>query len=311
MIVTKERLYKLLNERHSLQRFVARRVLFPLGELVGLHIVADHFYEPIPSLKAIRRNYSAKPLDLPQVRMDFQVCSDRHIARLEAFADEFFAETTKCGYVEKNHYFRGADAISLYCFVRNEGIRRIVEIGQGYSTVVAAAALSKNGQESNADVELITVDPYERLPVALDDVDRLSFRNISRTVQDIELESITGLLGERALLFVDSSHVMKYGSDVEYLMYHVYPNVPVTTHIHIHDIFTPYPWPLRNYEQKWFWNEQDHLQSFLSFNECFDVTLPLYWILQTNQRVQEILGAYRREFGLGRSGSSFYIQRTG
>jgi hypothetical protein len=285
-------------------------VLFPLGELIGLHIVADHFYEPVPNLRLIRRNYRESPLDLPQIRMDLQVAADRHVARLEAFAHEFFSESTKLGYVEKNHYFRGADAISLYCFVRSEAIRRIVEIGQGYSTLVVAAALSRNGQESNVDSELISVDPYERLPVSLEHTDHLSFRNIPSTVQDIELEQLTERLGEKALLSIDSSHVLKYGSDVEYFMNNVYPNVPTASHIHIHDIFIPYPWPLRNYEQKWFWNEQDHLQNFLSFNECFEVTLPLYWVLQEDNRVKEIVGAYRKEFGLGQTGSSFYIQRT-
>jgi hypothetical protein len=310
VIVTKDRLYKLLHEKRALQRYLARRVLFPLGELIGLHIVADHFYEPIPNLRLVRRNYSESPVALPQIRMNLQAAADRHVTRLKTFAHEFFSESTKLGYVEKNHYFRGADAISLYCFVRSEGIRRIVEIGQGYSTLVSAAALSRNGQESSVDSELISVDPYERLPFALERTDRLSFSSIPARVQDIRPGQLTGHLGEKTLLFIDSSHVLKCGSDVEYLMYKIYPNVPTASHIHIHDVFTPYPWPLRNYEQKWFWNEQDYLQNFLSFNECFEVTLPLYGVLQEDKRVQEIVGAYRREFGLGQTGSSFYIQRV-
>ena len=48
-----ERVYKALHERNALQRKVARKT-FALGQRLGFHIAADHFYDPLPNMNMIR-----------------------------------------------------------------------------------------------------------------------------------------------------------------------------------------------------------------------------------------------------------------
>jgi hypothetical protein len=79
-------------------------------------------------------------------------------------------------------------------------------------------------------------------------------------------------IGENDILFIDSCHVSKIGSDVNYDYLDILPRLNKGVLVHIHDIFLPteYPkeWILRDYK---FWNEQYLLQAFLMFNEAFGV----------------------------------------
>jgi hypothetical protein len=311
MKIPKERIYKALNEKNSVQRYLARRVLFPILEPLGFHIVGNHFYEPIPDLRELRKNYHKDaPRTLPNIVTNFEQAEVRHTNRLSQYGDEFYTEVERFGYPERNPYFPASDAISLYCFLRENRPTHVVEVGQGLSTLVSLAALSKNWREDSKRTRFISIDPYDRLPGTLRNLDGVEVKIIHRAVQSVEPEELAALIIDRSLLFVDSSHVFKPGSDVEYLMGEIYPRVSKNSYIHIHDIHTPYPWPLEFYlENKWFWNEQDHLESFLNFNGSFRVELPLFWLLKDSMVVNEHLRKYLRT-DPGLSGSSFFIQRT-
>lgn len=79
-------------------------------------------------------------------------------------------------------------------------------------------------------------------------------------------------LKENDILFIDSSHVLKIGSDVFYEYLEIIPRLNKGVIVHSHDIFFP-----EEYCKEWvvkkqiFWNEQYLLQSFLSFNDSFEV----------------------------------------
>jgi hypothetical protein len=78
--IFKERLYKVFHEKNSVQRYLARRFLFPLLEPLGFQIVGDHFYEPIPNLKALAECYQETRLrELLHVTMDFYEVEANHI----------------------------------------------------------------------------------------------------------------------------------------------------------------------------------------------------------------------------------------
>lgn len=306
--VLRRRFFKAFKEKNSVQRYLARRVLFPLLEPLGFHIVGDHFYEPIPNLRSLKNSYKDAPRLVPNATMDFRDAEATHIKRLAKYGREFRAAVKRFEYTERNRYLPIVDAISLYCFLRERKTLRVVEVGQGVSTRVILAALAKNRSVLSSNVEFVSIDPYDRLG-ALMDVRWVDAEFIQRPVQSTNPSELVGLLGGGALLFVDSSHVFKPGSDVEYLMKEVYPRVPHDTYIHIHDIYTPYPRPLGSYLQRCFWNEQDHLESFLSFNDSFRVELPLFWLLRDSKGVNERLNMLEIERS-GWNGASFYIRRT-
>jgi len=76
------------------------------------------------------------------------------------------------------------------------------------------------------------------------------------------------------IVFVDSSHVFKSGSDVEYEFWHVYPQLASGVFIHIHDIFFPNDYPIEwNLKDSRFWNEQNVLAAVLANSDRYEVVV--------------------------------------
>jgi hypothetical protein len=90
-------------------------------------------------------------------------------------------------------------------------------------------------------------------------------------VQNVSLSEFNKL-EKNDILLIDSSHVLKIGSDVQYEYLEILPRLKKGVIVHVHDIFSPseYPreWVLEDYR---FWNEQYLLCAFLSFNSAFEV----------------------------------------
>ncbi len=88
-------------------------------------------------------------------------------------------------------------------------------------------------------------------------------------------------LGENDVLFIDTSHVVRTGGDVQHLYLRVMPALRPGVLVHMHDIFLPRDYP-REWlaDQKKFWTEQYLLQAFLAFNGEFEVLLALAYLSQ-------------------------------
>jgi hypothetical protein len=186
------------------------------------------------------------------------------------------------GYREDNDYFDGIDALYLYSFIRNHQTNRIIEIGQGFSTRLALAALARNAVETGCVPELISVDPYSRLSLAQAPTS-VRFSIVRKPLREIASD-LSKMLSPGDLLFVDSSHVFKFGSDVQLLFEQVYPQLSAGVRIHIHDIFTPFDYPLEWLtKRRLFWNEQYFLETFLAFNDVFRIEAPLHYLSRRRQ----------------------------
>jgi hypothetical protein len=184
-----------------------------------------------------------------------------------AFPSEPTSDETQ--YHIDNPTFTSVDGEMLYSLVRSARPRTIVEAGSGSSTKVIAQALRVNESEGVEPCEYLVIDPFPGRVVKRG-IDRVS-RVIEKRVQDVPLEAFTSL-GESDILFTDSSHVLKIGSDVRYLFLEVIPRLAPGVMVHIHDVFLPdeYPrqWVMRDHR---FWNEQYLLQAFLAFNQSWEV----------------------------------------
>ena len=299
--------YKIKSEKGALRRFAARK-LFPILERAGLHLTADHFYEIIPNTREVAKNYSHEPRPCHGIDFHPVEAEARLLRLLDAYAGEFYAQAATQGYYEDNAYFRGADGLTLYCMIRDLKPRRVIEIGHGFSTRVVLAALARNGEESGTRPQFLSVDPYARfVPASASSVD---FEVISKPLQD-SVGLVTGTLQEGDMLFVDSTHVYKVGSDVEVYFDQLYPQIPAGVHIHVHDIFSPYQYPLSWIaHSKRFWNEQYMLESFLAFNASFEVTLPLHLLMRQSQPVQDAMKAIIKGGDYLFTGQSIYLRRT-
>jgi len=146
-------------------------------------------------------------------------------------------------------WFPGLDAALLYGLVRSRRPRLIIEVGSGHSTRFAAAAMRDAGNVG----EILAIDPAPRAAI-----ERLepTVKLHRKTLQEIGLD-LFGALDEGDILFIDSSHVLMPGSDVDILFNRVMPFLPAGVLVHVHDILLPDPYP-----DDWEWrgyNEQNAL----------------------------------------------------
>ncbi len=291
-----------------LEWIINRTFLF--WQKLGVHVRPNHFYEPIPDTKKLRDLWS-KPSDLVGVRLD----AERQMELLEKFEASWKQEyeslpraktSVPHQYFVDNGVFESVNGEILYCMIRNFVPSRIVEIGSGYSSYLAAQAIRANRENKGRDCELICIEPYPG------DVLRKGFTGLTkiveREVQDVPL-SLFQEMGNNDILFIDSSHVLKAGSDVQYEYLEILPRLRKGVIVHIHDIFLPseYPkdWILQG---RRFWNEQYLLQAFLSFNDSFEVLWAgSYMHLRHADALERVFSSYRRE---DRWPGSFWLKKT-
>jgi hypothetical protein len=193
-----------------------------------------------------------------------------------------------------NPHFGPVDAEVLYCMIRYFQPKKIIEIGCGYSTYLSAEAILKNEGENRNRADLVAIEPNPNrvLKSGFPGLSRL----IPKKLEDVDLEEYKSL-NENDILFIDSSHVLKIGSDVynEYL--EILPRLNAGVIVHIHDIFFPheYPkmWVLKMHR---FWTEQYLVQAFLAFNNAFDVLwCGSYMHLKHPAKLAEAFASYNQE----------------
>ena len=234
-----------------------------------MHVTPVHFYSPIPdtrTLPAALWDHARNPLGV-----DFNEAGQLRYLR-EVFPqyqseyDLFPSAPTAIPHQFhfNNPAFDGTDALVLYCFVRHFRPQSIVEVGAGYSTRVSAQAALVNG-----NTQLICIEPYPAREL-VDGFPGLT-RLIQTPAQKVPLDTFESLQAGD-ILFIDSTHVTKCGSDVNFLFLEVLPLLQPGVVVHVHDIFLPDEFPqnwIKDYH--YFWNEQYLLQAFLAFNAQFEV----------------------------------------
>jgi len=246
------------------------RELFLNWEKHGFHVTPVHFYEPIPDTRSLPETLWSQPSELVGIEMNDSMQLDLLRNHFPKFRDEYehFPAEPPPG---QRRPFRGTDALVAYCMVRHFQPKLIIEVGSGFSSLVLGAATAKNRR-----VALICVEPFPP------DFLRKGFPGlqtlIEKNVQEIDLEFFSQLQSGD-ILFIDSSHTVKIGGDVNYLFLEVLPRLNPGVIVHVHDIFLPFEfrrdWVLDEFR---FWTEQYLLQAFLTFNSEFEVLLANYYL---------------------------------
>jgi hypothetical protein len=154
----------------------------------------------------------------------------------------------------------------LHCFIRHYRPRRIVEVGSGVSTFCELRAVERNCRESQASNELVCVEPFPR--PALERLAGISL--LKKPAQEVELGFFDQLeCGD--LLFIDSSHSVKTGSDVMFLYLEVIPRLKPGVFVHIHDITLPYSYSRNTLDHYLGWQETGLLLALLKGNPHLSV----------------------------------------
>jgi hypothetical protein len=206
-----------------------------------------------------------------------------------------------------NRLFDGLDALVGYCIIRHFQPRLIIEVGGGFSTLLLAEAAAKNKASA-----LVSIEPFPREFLKQGSP---GLRLIEKRIQDIDLEFFSEL-HSGDVLFIDSSHTVKIGGDVNYLFLEVLPRLKPGVIVHVHDIFLPfeYPadWVLGEFR---FWSEQYLLQAFLTFNSEFEVLMTSNYV--ANKYLEDVKAAFPSLEKLKKSsarsakwgGGSFWMRR--
>jgi predicted O-methyltransferase YrrM len=172
-----------------------------------------------------------------------------------------------------NGIFSYSDGIFLYMLMRHFKPSRIIEVGSGHSSAVM---IDTNERFLNDSVNLTFIEPYpERLYSLLKDTDKTKNKIFELPIQQVPFSEFESLKAGD-FLFVDSSHVSKTGSDVNYIFFEVLPRLQSGVIIHFHDIFTPMEYPKSWVMKKdvWFgFNEIYILRAFLMYNPEFEVIM--------------------------------------
>jgi hypothetical protein len=247
------------------------REFFPVWERHGFHVTPVHFYQPIPDTQTLPETLWNRPSELVGVNMNDSVQLDLLRNCFPKFRDEYEQFPTKptgqaSRFYLNNGLFDGTDALVAYCMVRHFQPRLIIEIGGGFSSLILGGAAAKN---NTVAITCIEPFPQEFLKQCLPGLHSL----IEKKVEDVDLDFFSQL-GPGDILFIDSSHTVKIGGDVNYLFLEVLPRLKPGVIVHVHDIFLPF-----HYRRDWvmeefrFWTEQYLLQAFLTFNSEFEVLM--------------------------------------
>lgn len=250
---------------------------------MGFHITPVHYYSPIPDTQELRKMPKLferrKPMmgvdlnDKGQINFLESVIGvySREVNYYESVRPEDQQQIFSC----HNASFKNKDAEALYSMVRYAKPKNVIEIGGGGTTILLAMALRKNGKEGYKTnficIEPYPVEVYRGHPYLTEQIDGLS-KIIKKKIQEVEIK-LFSQLGQNDILFIDSSHVAKIGSDVCYEILEILPSLNKDVLIHFHDIFFPKEYPKHWILEKgnFFWNEMYLLHAFLLFNDSFKI----------------------------------------
>jgi hypothetical protein len=237
-----------------------------LAEWPHLFVPPGHFYSPIVAPETIKRvKVRIYPETLPGISIDRATMVrawQETLPHLQAcpFID---GPSEEFRYHFDNPAYSYGDGSTLYAMIRRHKPKRIIEIGCGWSS---ACALDAIDLELGGECDVTFIEPYPQLLKDLTTGKSFEGRVVEAPVQDVDLTEFDRL-EENDILFIDSTHVLKTGSDVVFELAEVLPRLKKGVLVHIHDIFWPFEYPEAwVFDENRSWNEIYALRAFLTGN---------------------------------------------
>lgn len=290
---------KVLSESSVMRRAIGVKTKWPKG----------HFYSPIvdpePVRPYVQRERGLDWKTMEGIQIDVAAMRRLWEENLDFIKTTPFAEaqgSVNRFYTRGNPYQLG-DATVLRMMIHHLRPKRIVEIGSGSTTACALDSIEHTGLELT---HLTCIEPYpQRLRSFLRSTDLAKVRILEKSVQQV-LPDIVDELDRGDILFIDSTHVLKTGSDVHYELFYLLPRLRPGVMVHFHDV--PYPFEYSDnvlFDENCSWNEAYALRAFLSFNNKFQIRFWASLLVRLFQ--QEV----RREFPgmFPNPGSAIWIER--
>jgi hypothetical protein len=221
----------------TLKNKIFGRKTFEFFQGLGIDVTPDHFYSSIPNIKNLKKSQSwRKPYSLIEINgsnLEKQLqwmrtcCSEKNQEILKT-KDIYLLSCQ-----ENESGFGKNEADFLYCFISSFQSRKNIQIGCGVSTKTMLIA----AQDSNYKVDITCIDPYPT-PYLLEKSRSSEINLIAKKAEEVSLDLLTNI-DENNLFFVDSTHTVKPGSEVNKIILEVLPRLKKGTFVHFHDIFFP------------------------------------------------------------------------
>ncbi|GGF75920.1 hypothetical protein GCM10007301_39880 [Azorhizobium oxalatiphilum] len=241
---------------------------------VPVFVPPGHFYSPIVDVETVRDRiawaWSNLPERLPGLAID-------RAAMVAAWADllphlqacPFTAEPdARFRYHFENPAYAHGDGSVLYAMIRRHRPRQLIEIGCGWSSACALDAIER---ELGGACDVTFIEPYPQLVRDLMATRPFPHRLLPVPVQEVPLAEFARLQRDD-ILFIDSTHVLKTGSDVWYELCEILPALAPGVIVHFHDVFWPFEYPEEwVLEQNRSWNELYGLRCFLQDNAAWEI----------------------------------------
>jgi predicted O-methyltransferase YrrM len=234
-----------------------------------------HFHSPINDLEFLKsREDKIWKLELIE---SIEFNEEKQLELFKSFIEYYpeipFKPTKQSDlrYYFENDYYGYGDGTILYSMIRKLTPNRIIEVGSGFSS---ALMMDMNNHFFENKLKLTFIEPYpERLNSLMSKNDKINNEFIVKIVQDVDLE-VFQELESNDILFIDSSHVVKTGSDLQYILFEILPILKNGVYIHFHDIFYPFEYPKEFIlDNRYSWNEDYFLRAFLMYNNQFKIIL--------------------------------------
>ncbi len=292
------------NPKNQLLRFIKRTPLIKLirwvfsriivkgfASIIGSHpdsfkVRPGHFYSTVPDVSLVKSRwgsiFNAPVGDLPGI--DENIAAQLELAaQLQPLLKDFPYTLTADGKsvvglfkgkplrfssCDRNKTFH-LDAVILQAMLRYFKPTRVVEVGSGYSSTIM---LDVREQQGWNDQQLTFIEPFSQdyfFPL-LRPEDRNIIKIIEKPLWDVDRDVFQSL-ESGDLLFIDSSHVAKLGSDVYDYLFNILPILKPGVIIHVHDITANFECASGWFQNGWYWNEGAFLRAFLMFNNQFEI----------------------------------------
>ncbi len=271
---------------------------------------AGHYYSTVVSIDDIKKRELEIWINVDKDGIPgIDLKKEEQIKLLNSFIG-YYAELPftrekqpKLRYQFENDYYCYSDGIVLYSMIRHFKPKRIIEIGSGFSS---ANMLDTNELFFGNKIDITFIEPYpeERLIPIMTEMDKKQTTIIKSDVQLITLEVFKNLQAGD-LLFVDSTHAVKTGSDVNYILFEILPALQSGVLIHFHDIYYPFEYPMDWVFRGFGWNEAYFLKAFLMNNNKFDI---LFFTDYLHSHHQESFNGM--PLAVKGSGSSLWIEKN-
>ena len=246
----------------------------------GIYVMREHYFRPLSDPAKMPENHWNFESKMAGIKLDANASllpfENEKLEFIEEFRSRFPVERPSEdyeGFYLLNDMYMAVDAHVYWSMVRYLRPKRIIEIGAGNSTMVAAAALKLNDLK---DSELIVVEPY---PDQIVKAGLTGFAHVvGAFVENTEL-ALFDTLNAGDILFIDSTHVIRQGGDVQHIYLEILPRLKAGIYVHVHDISLPKNYPRPYMEQALFWTEQYLLQAYLAHNSHVEVIWPGNYVM--------------------------------